>query len=402
MKRHSGHLSNCKEMILLFDPDGEDYLKKMVLSGIYYRVFDPRTDVGYKWTRVLRAIYRTVKFYRGRILSIFVSVDAVKWFLRRCRVAVIAEQIREINPKGVISFIDNSEMFHMVCEHCEEIPFIAIQNGGRYVWCARDARSDPEMIYHIDEYFCFGPQVKRLFERHGHDIKRYVTCGSLVGGYFFSSCPESNAQETPIYDICLVSQWMAHFSDINRIPQGWERLNEAIIRVTELVARFAREQRVKVCIALRRNDPAERDFYNSHFQGRCVFQDRDRQNFSSYKAVAASKLSIALNSTLLSEAFGAGRKVLFVNPFHEERLIPIESVGPWNLSTPDYEGFRERVNELLTMDMEAYLSAASAAMEDSMSFHRDRPAHVIIRERLLELTGHGGRQSSDACEYKES
>ncbi|MFA7239055.1 MAG: hypothetical protein WC091_03010 [Sulfuricellaceae bacterium] len=387
MNQQIERIGHSNPKILLFHPEGESYLKKLVLSGIDYAVFNPLTDVEYKWIDVIRSVYQGIRLYRGRILRIFLSVNAARSFIRKCRGILIARQIKDMNPKAVITFVDNSGLFHVVCEHCKGISFLAIQNGGRYVWCARDSRPSPESIYHIDEYYCFGPQVKRLFERYGHDIRRYIACGSLVGGYFFSAHPESQVREAAIYDICLVSQWCSHLSDIHAVPKGFERLNEAISLVTEFVARFAHEQSVNVCVALRQNDPAERDFYNSHFQGMCVFQESDRLSFSSYRAVDASNLSIGLNSTLLSEAFGAGRKVLFVNPFNEEYWIPTEQDGYWRLSEPSYEAFRDRVADLLHTDIGTYQAVASAAMMDAMSYDFDHPAHSVIRQRLLELVG---------------
>jgi hypothetical protein len=376
---------NSGNRIILFHPPHEDILKKWVFPGIDYIVFDPLTDVDYRWGSVIRALYQGLKLYRDCIPSIFLSVSAARSFLRKCRGILIAKQIRGMNPSAVITCVDNCAVFHAVCEHCKGIPFLAIQNGGRYVWCARDARPDPETIYHLDEYYCFGPQVKRLFERHGHDIKRYITCGSLIGGRFFSTHPELGVREAPIYDICLVSQWKSHYSDIQAMPEGFKRLDEAIVRVTELVAHFAREQCMKVCVALCQSDPAERNFYNSHFHGMCDFQVADRFTFANYRVVAASNLSIGLNSTLLSEAFGAGRKVLFVNPFNEEHMEPTEQDGLWRLSEPSYERFRDRVAELLHMDIDTYQIAANEAMADSMPYVFNRPAHIVIRERLLEL-----------------
>lgn len=386
MNQKIEHVGNSKAKILLFHPEGEDYLKKMVFLDIDYSVFDPLQDVDYKWISVIRAFHEGIKLNRGSILHIFLSVNAAKSFLRICRAILIANQIRDMNPKGVITFIDNSGLFHLVCKQCNDIPFLAIQNGGRYVWCARDSRPSPELIYHIDEYYCFGPQVKRLFERYGHDIKRYITCGSLVGGYFFNP-NESKQSESLVYDICLVSQWQSHYSKVHVLPKVFERLNEAIVSIVEFVARFAFEQRVKVCVALRTKDIAERDFYNCFFQGLCIFEEYDRGSFNSYRAVEASNLNIGLNSTLLSEALGAGRKVLFINPFNEEHLIPTEQDGLWRLSEPSYEVFRDRVVELLRMDIGIYRNAAHEAIEDSMSYDFDQPAHMVIRQRLLELVG---------------
>lgn len=371
--------------IVLFYPDGESYLKTMVLEGLDYEVFNPTKDVKYSVRSVFESIYQCLRCNSADLVKSLRSIRHLRILLRKCRARLIAGQLREMRPKVVITFIDNSNIFHLVCQICKEIPFLAIQNGGRYIWCATEALPDPDLKYHLDEYFCFGPQVQKMFEKHGHDIKKYVTCGSLVGGYFFSSHLAGKSTATKLYDLCLVSQWYSHLPDLKAVPQRWSRLGEAINVFTSHVARYASEHDIKVCVALRSNNPAERYFYDGYFGGNCLYQENDRLAFSSYKAVASANLAIAINSTLASEAFGAGLKILFVNPFGEEWLQPTATVGSWYLSEPSYEEFSERVGELLRMEVNTYLTEASSEMKNTMSFNPGRPAHVVIRERLIQL-----------------
>lgn len=371
--------------IVLFYPDGESYLKAMVLEGLNYRVFDPTKDVKYNLISIFGDIYQCLKGNSADLVKSLRSIRHLRILLRKCRARLIADQLRRMEPKAVITFIDNSNIFHLVCEACKEIPFLAIQNGSRTIWCATEALPDPDLIYHVDEYFCFGPQVQEMLEKHGHNIKRYTTCGSLVGGYFFSSHLAKGSATAKHHDLCIISQWHSHLSDIKSVPQRWANLGKAINVLTAYVARYTFERGISVCVALRSNNPAERDFYESHFKGSCVYQESDRLAFSSYKSVLAANLAIAINSTLASEAFGAGLKILFVNPFGEEWLQPTATVGSWYLSEPSYEEFSERVGELLRMELNTYLTEASSEMKNTMSFNPDRPAHVVIRERLIQL-----------------
>lgn len=384
---------NSQAPVVLFYPDGESYLKTMVLEGLDYRVFDPTKDVKYSLGSVFESIYQCLKWNSSDFIKGLRSIRHLRILLRKYRARLIAGQLREMKPKVVITFIDNSSIFHLVCEVCKEIPFLAIQNGGRHLWCATEALPDPDLKYHLDEYFCFGPQVQEMFEKYGHDIKKYITCGPLVGGYFFSR-PTEKSTAAKLYDLCLISQWHSHLWDSRVVPKRWSRFGEAVHVLTAYVARYVSERDIKVCIALRSNDPAERDFYDNHFEGRCTFQESDRHAFSSYKAAVATDLVIAINSTLASEVFGAGLKVLFVNPFGEEWLQPTSNVGSWYLSKPNYEMFSERVGALLKMELDVYLAEADAEMKNTVSFNPDRPAHLVIRERLQQIVSNSANKDS--------
>ena len=371
--------------IVLFFPDGEDYLKEMVLCGIDYKVFDPENDVNYTFLSLWAALFKLVASQKSFVFKRLWSVTGINIILRKLRAQLIAEELRKLSPKVVLTFIDNSNLVHLVCEAYKEIPFLAIQNGGRHIWCATDALPDPDLVYHLDEYFCFGPQVQKMFEEYGHDIKKYYTCGPLVAGYFYSNFQGKNREIEEVYDICLVSQWHSHFSDTNKIPKEWLLLDSAIVRMTEYVAQYSNEYDLKVCVALRSKDPAELEFYESSFGGRCAYQFSNRLDFSSYKATLAANLIVAINSTLATESFGVGQKVLFVNPFGEEWLQPTDYVGLWYLSKPNYESFSERVSLLINMDIDAYLDEVDVARKYAVSFDAELPAHVVIRERLLHL-----------------
>ena len=378
--------SSSKAAIVLFDPKSEEYLKEMVLQDLEYIVFDPKHDTVYSTGTVFRSLIKCIIRDRKLFFRSIKSRRNLKMLLRRVRAQLIADQLRKMEPRVVITWIDNSNLFHRICEVYEEVPFIAIQNGGRHIWCATEAVPDPDLKYHIDEYYCFGQYVEDLFQRHRHNIERYVHSGSLLAGYFYGSYLNSSLREDLEYDVCLVSQWDKTLLNFDMLPQRFVRLEGAINILTEFVARYVSEKRVSVCIPLRTDDHAERDFYHKYFGDNCTFQESDRASGSSYKATVVSNLIVAINSTLATEAFGAGLKVLFVNPLGEDWLQPMDNIGLWYLSEPDYETFAERIDTLLNQSIEDYRNVAGSEMKRSMVYHSERPAHKIIRDRLLELT----------------
>lgn len=173
--------------IILFHPDGEDILlKTSVLHGLDYRIYDPNVDIQVSFGSIVRALFFCLKF-KQTVLKEFLSLKHLKILARKFRAQIVAENIRAFKPKLVLTLTDNSALFHQACNACNEIPFLAIANSARTLWCMTDAIPTPDLKYRADEYFCYGPRMERMFERHGHNIKRYVVCGSLVGGYVFSS-----------------------------------------------------------------------------------------------------------------------------------------------------------------------------------------------------------------------
>jgi len=377
--------SQSKESdIVLFHPECEDFLKLNVLDGLDFVVFDPRKNVSFNFCDVIKSIIENIKTNPTLLFKSFFSVRDAKFFLRKLRAIYIAYQLRKIKPKVVLTFIDNSSIFHSVCQACTEIIFIAIQNGGRHIWCADEALPDPRLKYHINEYYCFGPYVEDLFKKYGHKIDRFITCGSLLGGVFFSEFLLANEIQSEKYDICLISQYKSHRTK-NSLPVCWRNLINVVDIFTSFVARYARENNLKVCIALRSNNASEQDYYNKYFNGDCYFQKRNCDVFSSYHAVIDSRLNISVNSTLGTEAFGAGLKTLFVNPLSEEWLKPTRKSGVWSIDGTNYDHFSERISELLNMNIKEYLECSLEERNYSMSYDFDEPMNKQLRARLLEI-----------------
>jgi surface carbohydrate biosynthesis protein len=356
------------------------------LYDIDYVVFNLTGGVELSLYQLLKSVFKSIYKNSGDLVKNIHFIRNIKNIFRVIKAGIIADQIKSIEPKLVITVIDNSTLFHLVSKICDDILFLAVQNGTRSIWCATNML-DKNIKYNIDEYFCFGPQVQDMFSKYQHNIKKYHNCGSLLGGHFLTSKLNESASNKKKYDICLISQWSKDLIDFDKLPKNYMRLNEAITILTEYLALYALENNKRVCIALRSDDPSELEYYERLFNGNCVYQRRDETEFSSYIAAVNSNLIISLHSTLALESFGMGLKVLFVNTIGEDWLRATTDMGIWYLSKPDYQLFCSRVEQLLDMSQDEYLVSAKKEMKYVMLFDHNRPAHVVIRDRVLDIIG---------------
>jgi len=65
--------------------------------------------------------------------------------------------IKYINPKIVISFIDDSGLFHWLSKNCSHKEFFAIQNGNRI-----NKQLEKSDYFFHNHFFCFGNYEKEL------------------------------------------------------------------------------------------------------------------------------------------------------------------------------------------------------------------------------------------------
>ena len=87
--------------------------------------------------------------------------------------------IRIINPKFVLTLIDNSFDFHMTAKLLKNtrIKFIAIQNASR-----GDVIYQPLEItrkFFIPEFYCFSDLDKKIFIKKNCKVKQFNIVGSL-------------------------------------------------------------------------------------------------------------------------------------------------------------------------------------------------------------------------------
>lgn len=293
------------------------------------------------------------------------------------------------NTKIIVTFIDNSGIFHNLnkIDTNKKRKYFAIQNGSRHKSCAKYSLPKNYKI-HLNNLYCFGLRDIKLFNRYNHNIKNFFPVGNIKSSFFFKKIIKTKK----IYDICLVSQWNHRFvkNDYkNKIEKKvFLENNNSINILNSYLRKLAINKNYKIAICLRPgNDPEEIDYYIKVLKNvNYVFINNNEKQFSTFKTILKSNLTIAKNSTALSEVFGIS-KVLWANILNNINFeMPEAGISYFNQK--NFIKFQNRVEYLHTMDINKYKKLVKKRTNLVCVKNYNKPAHIAILENLREELKH--------------
>lgn len=365
----------------------DSWIKGLILKDL------PSTTLGiypqnYKLYVTPRLIARLLLRLRFISWLGFMQRMTIKGLFKQIYDQYILACLDQMQARIVLTIIDNSGFFHNLSRIDKRRTYFAIQNGARTLACVRDslpAFPHPSSTISMTNFFCFGQRDIDLFNAHGHKIDTYFPVGSLVGGYY-KSVVSVQARE-PEFDLCLISQWHGHLFD-EIVGDGFaqteaRRVQAGIVGLNEFLFRLLSETKLTMLICPRNDDAAERQYYESIFGSRATIVKSDRKNFSTYRTIEQCKLTVALNSTTLSEVFAWGQKVLWCNVTDDEHYEMPEA-GNSYFHGDDYNAFKERVLELLEMSQNDYEKLTGERARYINNYDPVNPPHEIIRSTIIK------------------
>lgn len=284
-----------------------------------------------------------------------------------------------VKPKLVLTFIDNSGVYHAIKPHYPRARFMAIQNGIRCL--SRDNPGGKPAINH-GHFVCFGQSEIDAYRHHGAKVDEYHPFGSLRDAYY-QACRLPPLDQR--FDICLVSE-----ADMG-LAKAYPEIEAAIRRLAGMVARYCEESGRTFCVACRNHPYDQPDAYafevewlHMIFGGNPVLLPNVRTEFTSYRAIDASTVSISCCSTLLREAFGRGRRVLFAN-FTGDPNYDLPCPGLWSVGSIDYATFSARLSLLLNMSDKDFAENSHAAATHMMARDIVQPVQSRIAALIASL-----------------
>lgn len=361
-----------KSDIVIFDETNSHYITEYILSGIPSFTYNMRPAKIYISFSLIYYFFRSLRFIEWQ------SIKTKKRKLHAigkellCRYHLSCFQI--MNPKVVITFIDNSSIYHWLCQHYNEAKFIAIQNGHRTNW---EIQSTEHKHYH-QYFFCFGNYDKDRYANLGHHVEQPYPMGSLLGGYYKY---KNNELSNVIYDIAIVSQYTR---TSNRPSNKRNTSFNYFDIMNKYIAKYLLEYELKAVILLRSIDPKllveEKNYFVRIYNSNVKFIYRNKNIFSSYQYAGKSEIILGFNSTFLAEAFGLGRKVLRVD-FSETNKYNI--FDPMIMFTePNYDVFKRRLNELRSEPYQEYRKRTKQYASYLMNYNPGCPPHIYIRQTI--------------------
>lgn len=163
---------NIKKKIVIFDNMAAVELKSVITKKDIF-VFKIRKDQ-------VNEIY-----FNKKILVNFLKY----FFIKKVSFynSYISSVIEVINPKIIITFIDNSLKFFDISRILEnKFKFIAIQNASRYdilrhkyEFKKKIRNFDLTKKYYIPNFYCFGQYEIDHYKKHNIQVKNFLPVGSL-------------------------------------------------------------------------------------------------------------------------------------------------------------------------------------------------------------------------------
>ena len=224
---------------------------------------------------------------------------------------------------------------------------------------------------------------KDLFTSFGYKVENYLPIGSLLCGYYLNN---EMLNQSPTYDICVVSAWRG---DIGNTKDVYDSMRSMEV-LDKMLSKYIQETGIKVSIIMRsepsskhRNMPEfgnEEEYFKNLYPESVTLINPDFKKVNIYSEVIKGDLIISMGSTVLREVFGMKKKILFCDFTDSDLYNDYDEMILYR--DQDYEVFKKRINELLTLSNDDYRSRtkeyASYLMNNDLSY----PPHLIIRDKI--------------------
>lgn len=370
-----------KSDVLIFDAEGSDFLLKHVIYEMDHTILPVR---GEKYHLTPAIIIQFLLIYVKAFYCKVISRGALRkiGLFRAYALACV----QYIKPKVVMTIIDNNPTFYWLANQYTAAEFFAIQNGARSVNHSIDCTTydiDRLLLGFMGEdgkrvlYFCFGDFDASFYKKYGAPIKTFYPVGSLKGSYYrYSMIQELPRTE---YDICFVSQYRNNIMN----GAGYPEFKDSLQILEDFILQFIQETGARVCIALASADEEEYNYYFTKFGNHVTIKRNIKNLFTTYEAMSKSEVILSFNSTAAIEAFGWGKKVLLCN-YSGDPIWGYTFSEICTTDTVNYHCFKDKLQSLLDMDAERYISATRDAQKNMMNYDSELPASEYIRNLILE------------------
>lgn len=333
-------------------------------------------------------IFRLIKNYRGNLWTSY-----------------LITLIEIINPKVVLTVIDNSFKFHEVAKFLEKkIIFCAIQNGARYdikrfkrKFFKKIEKQDLTKKFYIPNFFCFGKFEKDDYNKNHIKVKNFINVGSLRFSNFLKDFfkDESTFLNQDIkYDICFISD--AFIFGLDK-KEGIDGMESSAADFCKYILRFSIKNKMRFICAFKRINSSEVNLKNelsfykkylSSYEYEYLLENSTlklkKNKYLSYEAMLQSEVTVSTYSTMLRENLSIGKKILSCN------LIPTDVYdfplkGILSINRCEYNNFEERLLQIYHMSNNDFINLVKKNGYDLnylMEFNKDLSSIEKIKSQL--------------------
>ena len=351
-----------KNKILIFDKEGSDDLDKYVLSDIQNnKVYDLE----------IITIYFNIKFIIKFLKNIFYTHINDCSFIKKIYIIYIKTEIEFIDPQIIITYNDDSSIYHELTYIINNRTFIAIQNGLREKFIRDRIKHN---INH-DYLYCFGLKDREKNKSTHWLVKNLRPVGSLRVGIALSKFNSLKKQ----YDICLISEYEPRKKN-DPDNHHW---NDHWLLVTEIMAELLRKRNYRIIVALNGHGGIkERDYFQSILPSNPVFTNPNKK-LDSYRAIMESDITVGFCSTLLLESLALNSKVLQINTAQDNSYFDFDSKFIHEYS--QINQLETKIDELVSMPYDSYRKSIKNFIPEYMNIDENNLPQTQINQNIKEI-----------------
>ena len=281
-----------KKKIIIFDKKSEIYI-----SDLFYKNEYTVLDISYNELNL---------FIIFRLILKFKKINFINYF---------HEYLIHIQPQYVFTFIDNNLGFYKLRSRVNNIKFISIQNGIRFITgdILERLKKDKKK-YFVDYYFTFNENYSKIVNKYIEG--KYIMIGSYKNNLFSIS---KNYQRGTICYISRISNIFFNSAKnkdkdiVKNQYESWEiKLVEFVIELLRNLSTYCNQNQIILNIlGSNLNHELENNFFQDNLKENSYNFIPKNKIYDSYKNIDKFEILVNPMSTFGYEAIAREKKVCF-------------------------------------------------------------------------------------------
>ena len=302
-----------------------------------------------------------------------------------------------VNPKIVITYIDNNPFFYTIKSHNPNLITIFVQNGIRSIFgdVFENLIDYPNKMYFVDYMFCVNKSIANKY-------CEYVNGKTIsIGSFKNNTIPISLRQKSKNNNVVFISQFRNTKSGNNIMmynsgkPVFWENFYSAEKILLPILHHFCKKQNRNnlICGCSHENISNEINFYNKIFGSKDWQYIPRTSSHSAYDAIDDASYVVTIDSTLGYEAVSRNKKVAFFTIRGEICGIDgldfgwpniISKKGPFWTNCYSYDEVARVLNYIFQSQDEIWNEAKSISINNIMNYDNYNSKFQKLINSILE------------------
>ncbi len=370
-----------KKSLIVIDSTSIDNLKNILNN------FKNQSCIIETRNELIREIYLTPKILFKTLLKCHLGL----------KTSYLIALIKEIKPKLVITFIDNSVIFSKIAKKLvnDDIKFFAIQNGWRGDICENNFlfknglyKKNKNKEFYLPNFFCLGQNDIDNYKRYKVKVKNFYKLGSLRLINALKSKKKIGIKQN--FDICFIcnTTWgREQISKIKSFESGYLSLLKYAIKISK-------ENNIKIIFCLKQKNIKRQNEELNYvktkltksefifFKKNCTYKLINQ--YSTYSYVFKSKIIVGLTSTLLGESLALKKKVLSCN-YTDLNFYDFPVNGICSLKKKSYELFEIRIKKLLKCTYSYYEKNLSKKKNYIVNYQNSFNPEQYLTKKITDI-----------------